>query len=174
MLTKDKSPVLFFKLAHFLRFWDLDVPEEQLRICLQQQREGRRAPGSETMPACIEIFDLQGVGFAHARCLGGLKRFARIEQLGQLYYPEHLQQAVLTNVPATAFAACWPVLKRVLDAKTANKIKAVPGNGNAVLPDLLGVSHAQACKVVTSVLPYVASKADVQFVVGCSDIPLFK
>mmetsp|Transcript_14927 Transcript_14927/g.34021 ORF Transcript_14927/g.34021 Transcript_14927/m.34021 type:complete len:401 (+) Transcript_14927:194-1396(+) len=180
VVTKDKSPVLFFKLAHLLRFWQLDVPEEQLRMfylswmerTLRQQREGH-VPGSEAMPACFEVYDLQGVGFSHARCLSGLRRFARILKIGQDNYPENLRQAILINVPSTAFAAAWPVLKRALDVRTLEKIKATDGDGHALLAEALGISKAQVCEMVTSVVPYVPGR-EVQSVVGHSGLPLFQ
>jgi len=148
--TRSGNLVVYFQFAPFLEIWRSGTSEDHLRIfyvawlehMLKLQAEGRSRLGrgcESEMPACVEVYDLQGVGFSHLRCIAALRVLMRILKIGQDHYPENLHTAVMLNVPALAFKPLKMVMG-VLDAGTQAKLRIARDSGHALLSNLLGVT----------------------------------
>lgn len=145
--TDEGNIVIYFRMAEFLRLWRRGVNEEQVRVfyiswmerMLQLQAEGRARVGhglESEMPACIEVYDLQGIGISHLKCLPGLGMMMRILRIGQDNYPENLHTAVMLNVPVIAFKP-MQMVQSVLDVRTRAKMRFARDNGHQLLRELL-------------------------------------
>merc|ERR1711933_320727 len=95
------------------------------------------------MPACIEVYDLSGVGLSHLRCLGGLRLMMRILRIGQDHYPENLRTALMLNVPAIGFRP-MQMVQRVLDPGTRAKIRFARDGGHGLLREVLRMEPLEA------------------------------
>lgn len=162
MFTAQGNVVIYFKMAEFLRIWQRGFSEEELRIfyiswmerMLALQAQGRARVGSGPdgeMPACIEVYDLQGIGLRHLRCLPGLRLMMRILRIGQDHYPENLHTAVMLNVPALANTPLQMV-RSVLDVRTQAKLRLTWDGGGALLGEVLGVDREELLRRFHSAL----------------------
>jgi len=161
MFTDTGNVVIYFRMADFLRIWQRGISEEHLRIfyiswmerALALQAKGRSLSGvgeEGEMPACIEVYDLQGIGLSHARCLPGVRVMMRILRIGQDHYPENLHTAIMLNVPALA---CRPLqmVQSVLDVRTQAKLRFVRDSGHSLLREILKVSPEELVRLFHTV-----------------------
>lgn len=168
--NRRQSPVTYFRMAHMMRMWERGLNEERMRtyyICwceklLALEREGHRRQGSEAseyMPGSYDIFDLQGVGLAHWRCLPGLRMMARTLGIGQTHYPGIMQRAVLINIPAVGFKMAWPVVQRTLDHNIQEMLSIGSAEDRQGLAETLLLSTEEVDVCFRSVTPYHKSES---------------
>lgn len=156
MFTAQGNIVIYLKMAEFLHIWRRGISEEDLRIfyiswmeqMLSLQAKGRaqagRGPDGE-MPACIEVYDLDGIGFKDLRCLAGLRMMLRILGIGQSHYPENLHTAIIVNIPSFASGALQMV-QSALDERTQEKLQFAFGSGRSVIDEVLSVDPEELAK----------------------------
>merc|ERR1711991_578456 len=101
-----------------------------------------------------EVYDLQGIGPSHTSCITGLALMSRILSVGQLHYPENLHKAVILNVPTLAFKMLWPIVEKVLDVRTRQKILMSNRDGREIFTQTLHMSQAEVNAMFNSLPPY--------------------
>eukprot|EP00928_Gymnodinium_smaydae_P045115 TRINITY_DN30121_c0_g1_i1.p1 TRINITY_DN30121_c0_g1~~TRINITY_DN30121_c0_g1_i1.p1 ORF type:complete len:480 (+),score=104.64 TRINITY_DN30121_c0_g1_i1:75-1442(+) len=189
MFSADGSLVTYTRLALFLEFWQLGIPEDRIRLVYisfmehtkRLERERRlalrgkqldaRDHGAEALllPA-YEIYDLQGLGVTHVACLVGLRMMGRVLRIGQDHYPENLRKAVFVNVPAIAAGAFNAFIRRVFDAHTLSKFAVTSTDGRELLGDLLPASPSQLDSIYGSIVPHGRGRAAKASVIGFSPL----
>eukprot|EP00435_Cladocopium_sp_Y103_P064568 s6_g26.t1 len=135
--TSDGSPVSFFDVGKAVRFLQLGVQEEELRLFWmvwmersnQQQRQGLgKASGSGSidphdMPGTVVIYDLKELHLSQlTSCLSGLHSLIKVLGLAEKHYPSNLRKAVVLNAPAVFSRMVWPLVHKVLDAETRKDV----------------------------------------------------
>ncbi|CAL1132836.1 unnamed protein product [Cladocopium goreaui] len=133
--TSDGSPVSFFDVGKAVRFLQLGVQEEELRLFWmvwmersnQQQRQGLgKASGSidpHDMPGTVVIYDLKELHLSQlTSCLSGLHSLIKVLGLAEKHYPSNLRKAVVLNAPAVFSRMVWPLVHKVLDAETSKDV----------------------------------------------------
>lgn len=133
--TSDGSPVSFFDVGKAVRFLQLGVQEEELRLFWmvwmersnQQQREGLgKASGNidhHDMPGTVVIYDLKELYLSQlTSCLSGLHTLIKVLGLAEKHYPSNLRKAVVLNAPAAFSRMVWPLVHKVLDNETRKDV----------------------------------------------------
>jgi len=164
IITKDGSLVLYFRMAHFLNFYKRGYSEDRCRdiyMCMMErslrlQHEGRRRRGQglqDEMPPVYEIYDCQGIGFEHFRCVIGLRMMPRVLSIGQKHYPENLRSAIILNAPR-GLDGIWNFLRQVLHERTQAKVHITGADGKDLLPEVLGTSSEEVNRIFDSLVSY--------------------
>eukprot|EP00913_Durusdinium_trenchii_P011481 g10780.t1 len=146
--TSDGSPVSFFDVGKAVRFLQLGVAEDELRLFWmfwmersnEQQRNGlARASGSidpHDMPGTVVIYDLKElllssltslgwyIDASHRlrSCLSGLHTLVKVLGLAEKHYPSNLRKAIVLNAPTIFSRMVWPLVHKVLDSETRNNV----------------------------------------------------
>jgi len=168
MYTSHGNVVIYFRMANLLHIWRSGFHEDELRtfyiswmeqmLALQTKGRARAGFGPDgEMPACIEVYDLQGIGLPHLRCLSGLRMMMRILQIGQDHYPENLHAAVMLNVPAVA-AAPMRMVRSVLHPRTQAKMCFAADGGHAMLREVLGADPEELLRRLRQGFPPVGGR----------------
>merc|ERR1712113_348470 len=105
-------------------------------------------------PGSYDIFDLQGVGFSHLKCLPGLQMMARILGIGQRHYPGIMERAVLINIPRVGLHAAWPVVQRTLDHNIQEMLSICSAEDRQALAETLLITKEDLEVSFQSVVPY--------------------
>jgi len=132
-ITGDGSPISFFDVGKAVRFLQLGVDEERLRLfwltwmerSYEIQCHGRRmATGSSSVdphdiPGTVVVYDLKELRLSQiTSCLSGLHQFCRVLGLAEKHYPCALRKAIVLNAPSVFSRMVWPLVQKVLDAET--------------------------------------------------------
>ncbi|CAK9056596.1 unnamed protein product [Durusdinium trenchii] len=133
--TSDGSPVSFFDVGKAVRFLQLGVAEDELRLFWmfwmersnEQQRNGlARASGSidpHDMPGTVVIYDLKELLLSSlTSCLSGLHTLVKVLGLAEKHYPSNLRKAIVLNAPTIFSRMVWPLVHKVLDSETRNNV----------------------------------------------------
>ncbi|CAJ1356815.1 unnamed protein product, partial [Effrenium voratum] len=162
-VTSDGSPVSFFDIGKAVRFLQLGVSEEDLRLFWlswmersnEQQRQHRHlASGGidlHDMPGTVVVYELKELYLSQlTSCLGGLHTLVKVFGLAEKHYPMNLRKAVVLNAPSAFRSMVWPVVQKALDEQTKRNVLVVdPSEGlGGLSEELLGFSPCELTKLL--------------------------
>eukprot|EP00268_Persea_americana_P018870 TRINITY_DN19686_c0_g1_i2.p1 TRINITY_DN19686_c0_g1~~TRINITY_DN19686_c0_g1_i2.p1 ORF type:complete len:241 (-),score=28.44 TRINITY_DN19686_c0_g1_i2:1729-2451(-) len=113
--TFDKASVNYYVQSH------IQINEYRDRVVLPTatKKHGRH------IGTCIKVLDMTGLRLS---ALNHIKLMTIISTIDDLNYPEKTDTYYIVNAPYI-FAACWKVVKPLLQERTRRKVQVLQGSG---------------------------------------------